>query len=119
MNAYHAKNATIEISVDGERWHPIQSAHSSPLADVLEARRRSHALMAATALSFYPGAQQAAWEASRAEEELYRSRWASIPCTMTWYNRGMFEAMDGAHTRHVMRYRKIRQYLRMGLDKSR
>lgn len=97
MTIIHAGNATIEISKDGEHWQPIHGFQAIQSWDE-------------TALPS---------PLSGVRDGIERSR-SIMGMTVTWFNRGMFDALVGTHTRHAMRYRKLSGYRRcMGLDKRR
>lgn len=107
MTTIRSTDATIEVSRDGEHWISFPGG-----------------LLSAQGLSFFPGAQESAYHAARAEEERYRSerlgyeigsgivRGPLFELTVIRWNQGLFESISGAHTRKAMRYRKIARYIR-------
>lgn len=130
MTTYKASNATIEVSLDGQQWQRLaqwdQPAH--PTARAAIERALAGGFVYAAALSTIPWVQEQAAAATRAEEEKVRRSFmlgaeigsgiiGGFSLGVTRFNRGYFDALYGLHTRHAIRFRKIRQYSRIGLDK--
>ena len=102
MTIYYAKDATIQISIDGERWHN---------------------LMQATALSMLPWAQAQASTLAQVEAAKERARHFGhaigtgiiqgyrAGIKITRWNTGAIDALCGLHTRWAMRHRKMQRYV--------
>ena len=102
MSTFRAGNATIQLSIDGERWHN---------------------LMQATALSMVPWAQAQASTLAQVEAAKERARpmghaigtgivqGYTAGIRITRWNDGAIDAIAGLHTRRAMRHRKLRRYV--------